>query len=268
MSKWLCRECAEIVEEFIKFRQKYEETSKEVRSQFKTIEIEAFEIEALDETFDAQSPLRSEPVVDDNILDLSSVTDSQTIKDETLDEFEIEVMHKVCQPFQCSICHKIYLSQNSLNRHIKTTHDSVRHPCTLCSSLFTQKTSLIEHVRNLHKDHVGIEEVFKCTARPNCNRTFNTAKMLSQHLKHHDNRPDRKSLAKVSKSKKKYRKQCQICGLFFKHIEEHNLSHQAEKTFSCEHLGCGKTFKFKTSLDVHKRVHNSKLTFAQPKIEL
>lgn len=28
-----------------------------------------------------------------------------------------------------------------------------------------------------------------------------------------------------------------------------------EKTFRCSHVGCDKTFKFRTSLEVHIRIH-------------
>ena len=118
--------------------------------------------------------------------------------------------------FQCTTCFKCYSHLNSLTRHIQTKHNSVRYQCFSCPSEFTQKSSLNEHCRNVHKEIVKNE----C----DCGQNFNTKKLLEQHLKTHD--VDKKTdCTQTEIEKKKYRKQCQICGLFFKHIEEHKLTH-------------------------------------------
>lgn len=128
--------------------------------------------------------------------------------------------------FSCEICGKHYRYLNSLARHVKIAHDQIRHTCSICSLDFTQKTSLLEHMRNIHKESMNIDEVFICKV---CNRSFNTSKILQQHKKQHSlTKVEKKAPNKSTPAKTKYRKQCTTCGLFFKHIEEHKLSHQSK----------------------------------------
>lgn len=219
-SKYICRNCVELVEMFIKFRQKYHETSSKQSDQeialdeLKQLEKESledsFEVEALDESLEKENSSYSfEEVIVEEISEekiISSNIDQQEQK-----------------PHQCLTCFKTYRHANSLTRHVKTSHELVRHSCDFCSSAFTQKSSLTEHVRNLHSS-----EIHKCTF---CSRAFNTQKMLLQHTKSHEVKKSDETKS-TKEDKKKYRKQCQICGLFFKHIEEHKLSHRSKKILS------------------------------------
>lgn len=216
-SKYICRNCVEQVESFIKFRQKYHETSSKILSLAKVLDEQqgkessedSFEVEALDESLEK-----------DNL----SCSFEEVMVDEKLGE-KITPSKKDQQQsksFQCLTCFKTYHHANSLARHIKTSHEFVRHLCEFCSSEFTQKSSLTEHVRNLHKS-----EIHKRTL---CTRAFQTEKVLMQHAKSHDV----KKLDEIKPKKgdeKKYRKQCQICGLFFKHIEEHKLTHRSKNSY-------------------------------------
>lgn len=230
LSQWVCRECAELVEEFVKFRRKYEETSRNLRLQieqsFKEEEppaVAEFEIEALDDAF--------EEVVKEEELSIEIVDYSDSNhKSENDEPKPLEPSADTKNSYNCDVCFKRYFHLNSLQRHIKTSHELYRHFCDICNMKFTQRSSLIEHMKNLHKNPIR-SEVFICLADSSCQRTFNTAKMLTQHMKKHDEKLGRASnddkKSPTGKSpKKKYRKQCQICGLFFKHIEEHKLTHQ------------------------------------------
>lgn len=180
---------------------------------------ETYEVEALDETFeDILSPDELvDPQVDIMVEELNLKQESHLNE-----ELKIKMITSV---FDCDICSKIYLSKNSLNRHRRTAHEMMRFKCPMCSSKFTQKTSLNEHIENLH--NAISSHMFACRFSEECNRIFNTAKMLDQHMKYHAT-GHKKKQTEVFKVNKKYRKQCSTCGLFFKHIEEHKLTHQSK----------------------------------------
>lgn len=61
------------------------------------------------------------------------------------------------------------------------------------------------------------------------------------------------------KIRKKYRydysRVCEICGKSTRNIKNHMDSHATEKLYNCDQ--CGKKFKFKSGLVIHKAVHNS-----------
>lgn len=218
----MCRECAEKIEDFTNFINKYLEISSKIRLLISSekelspdreealdVKEEACEIEALDEE------------IEEILLPVEE-------KNEFCKDPESSLKIKaLC--FVCDICFKRYRSQNSLNRHVKTTHEKMRFSCSYCCSKFTQRSSLEEHFRNLHSD-LSRSEVFPCTFNETCGRTFNTIKMLNQHLKCHnsDREKREKKSSDAGAEKKKYRKQCSICGLFFKHVEEHRLTHQSK----------------------------------------
>lgn len=195
----------------MRLRLAFEESLKAEESQVE------FEIEALDDAFEQF----------ENLCD---------VKDENLSIEIVEIeMPKACEndnvpmndakhSYSCNVCSKSYLHLNSLSRHIQTTHELKRYSCPVCQSEFTQRSSLAEHISNLHKTTIT-KNIHRCSS---CRRTFNTSKMLLQHLRHHDRANDIREIRSEKSSNKKYRKQCQICGLFFKHIDEHKLSHQGE----------------------------------------
>lgn len=239
LSKWVCRECAETIETFINFKNKYDETSQKFLAHLQAKassdaeeQIESVEIESLGETVHKEFSALPGDIEDEESIEVCEVEDEADAKDnhqEITIEESPNAEGEASKNFQCEVCLKTYQYQNSLVRHVKTTHENLRHTCFICDSEFTQRTSLNEHIRNLHKQECT--EVFECNFNDSCNRAFNTAKMLHQHTKHHYSDSPKEKLKTIPgepANKKKYRKQCQICGLFFKHIEEHKLSHQSK----------------------------------------
>lgn len=51
-----------------------------------------------------------------------------------------------------------------------------------------------------------------------------------------------------------YSRVCEVCGKRTRNIKNHMDSHATEKCYTCEQ--CGKKFKFKSGLVIHKAVHN------------
>lgn len=231
----MCRDCVEQVEEFIRFRQKYEETFERISCFLEEIEkvpkeerVEnEFEIEALDESYEKASSVGEEEIVVDEASEDTKVKIDPTASSSS------QNVHEDPKKFQCTTCFKTYLHHHSLIRHTKTAHEFMRYACPFCPSEFTQKSSLNEHVKNLHRE-VDSSECYQIFVCEFCSRTFNTQKMLQQHLRSHEERKSYETTVTSETMKeqevdtKKYRKQCQICGLFFKHIDEHRLTHESK----------------------------------------
>jgi hypothetical protein len=187
---------------------------------------ENYEVEAIDES------LESTPSPND----ISQPTEEET-KAFDIQSFD-EVVHgiedasSIPKPYQCVSCLKSYQHNNSLMRHIRITHEKIRHQCSHCPMEFTQKSSLLEHIRCIHKDIAKLA-TFYCEA---CNnKPFFSKKTLRQHMKVHSSDVPKVSFSFQSKPKKTpkrhgpaNRRQCPVCGNFFKNIEEHKLTHQSE----------------------------------------
>lgn len=187
---------------------------------------EQFVIEVLDqETYEDLSPSAETETILEDVNEASDDDSKDSIQEKNIN-FADPI--KTGQSFQCDICFRTYVYQNSLNRHVKTAHELLRLSCPICSAKFTQRTSLVEHMKNLHKDDGANPEVFACEMSDSCSRSFNTIKMLQQHMRQHITDRVKKKEINLDTPKKKYRKQCSICGLFFKHVDEHKLTHQSE----------------------------------------
>ena len=54
--------------------------------------------------------------------------------------------------FQCNICEKSYLHEDSLKRHFNWKHkDPVSYNCALCDKSFQYKSALKRHCKTNHK---------------------------------------------------------------------------------------------------------------------
>lgn len=140
--------------------------------------------------------------------------------------------------FYCKLCPKSYTLPNNLTRHMNTDHRNLRYSCSYCDKQFTQNSSLQEHQNNIHKDLLDGSASFICD---HCMQSFNTIKMLQQHMKRHETTNDQKTTeskstqpgklkVKQDKSviKKKYHKLCPICGKMYKDLQEHILVHSGK----------------------------------------
>ncbi|CAO1366267.1 unnamed protein product [Diamesa serratosioi] len=154
-------------------------------------------------------------------------------------EVSIKNEKPITKLFHCNLCPKSYTLPNNLARHMNTYHRMLRYSCSYCNKQFTQNSSLQEHQNNLHKELLDITASFTCD---HCMQSFNTIKMLQQHMKRHESTNDQSSSVskntqsvklKVKQEKsivnKKYHKLCPICGKMYKDLQEHILVHSGNK---------------------------------------
>ena len=52
--------------------------------------------------------------------------------------------------YQCLLCLKSYVNDDSALRHLRESHFGRVHQCHLCESKFTRRTNLAAHIRNVH----------------------------------------------------------------------------------------------------------------------
>ncbi|XP_004527134.1 zinc finger protein 175 [Ceratitis capitata] len=137
----------------------------------------------------------------------------------------------------CKICNHEVTKEETLRRHIKSTH-SASIQCSYCDHR-CQEYKMQDHVHRTHAEPKN----FVCSI---CEKTFVSQSILSSHLKYHQ----RKEANTKSDA-------CEICGKRFStkhylrlHMEVHRIERQLHQ---CNH--CDKIYVSKIALDNHIRLH-------------
>ena len=174
------------------------------------------------------------------------------------------------RPFGCVECDSRFVTKQKLKSHFGRIHSQERpEVCHICGKAFPEKAPLHQHLRQ----H-GLVPVSKCEVE-NCGESFKYSAQLRKHkqavhgadssklkcglcdiqfehfvkLKYHIE-------TKHSIDKQIEFKICEICQKQCKGeklLKSHMKKHSTDRPFSCE--TCGKTFKYKLSLKLHRNSH-------------
>jgi len=173
------------------------------------------------------------------------ITCGKTFADERILKSHRETVHAAAN-LTCSVCAEKCMTRRALRRHMEH-HEGAAKPrvsCDECEKTFTCASTLYHHKRAIH----GSEKPYACSQ---CGQRFNFNHSLKLHvLKHAGRRPHK----------------CPTCNksyLTASHLKYHmDAIHSATIRFDCKI--CHKSFPYKTSYKLHKRLHTGDRPFTCP----
>ena len=143
--------------------------------------------------------------------------------------------HTTERPHKCSICPKLFPSENTRNMHERIHTEQILH-CTVCNKQCPNRPSLVRHKRSVHK-----AVMFDCQI---CDQKFRTASGFQKHnLQHKENETEKD--------------ECDLCGDQFtdeRSLKLHKDAQHKQITHACPK--CGFKLKYKMQLKLHLETHN------------
>ncbi|GAB6021525.1 hypothetical protein CHUAL_004129 [Chamberlinius hualienensis] len=130
------------------------------------------------------TPLLPKPGSNDSSWEtLIEVTkSSETTK---LQQLVDNIEHKLTDPNQCIVCHRVLSCKSALQMHYRTHTGERPFRCKICGRAFTTKGNLKTHM-GVHRIKPPMRVLHQC---PVCHRKFTNALVLQQHIKMHTGEP-------------------------------------------------------------------------------
>lgn len=107
---------------------------------------------------------------------------SETAK---LQQLVDNIEHKLTDPNQCIICHRVLSCKSALQMHYRTHTGERPFKCKLCGRAFTTKGNLKTHM-GVHRVKPPMSVLHQC---PVCHKKFTNSLVLQQHIKIHTGEP-------------------------------------------------------------------------------
>lgn len=178
-------------------------------------------------------------------------------------------LHRPIPMAKCDVCAKIFINVRYMKRH-RSCHKDVYYTCDVCSKKYKVLKALKEHKKTHEKgyvkpeykcescpksfcsaylvechvksEHLGLKKSFLCQT---CGKSFTTKHTLQQHVNAHTGiRPY----------------QCSDCGKCFSYeaaLRDHKFTHNESKSFLCAFPECKKTFRQRSALKMHEKIHKN-----------
>ena len=117
-------------------------------------------------------------------LDLHKISTkhNQTISNRSGPSFKKGSTNVKAKSFQCSVCHQMFVSRYSLERH-QMIHTREKVSCSVCNKIFTSKVNLKKHTQTQHSSKDSVVSGSICTCQ-GCSETFSDEKVLKKHMKY------------------------------------------------------------------------------------
>ena len=107
---------------------------------------------------------------------------SETTK---LQQLVDNIEHKLTDPNQCIICHRVLSCKSALQMHYRTHTGERPFKCKICGRAFTTKGNLKTHM-GVHRVKPPLRILHQC---PVCHKQFTNALVLQQHIRMHTGEP-------------------------------------------------------------------------------
>ena len=173
--------------------------------------------------------------------------------------------------FNCTMCSRVYYSQNQYENHMRKSHKIGNFECPTCTQTFTSASGLKSHVENIHKLQPGEKSKFQCEK---CSKMLSSKSALHKHMLIHSQENPfvckepgctyaTKTRYKLLMHDKRIHKGevekpffCETCLKRFpstQKLREHTRIHTGERPFKC-HV-CEYTCALRGNLKKHMKVH-------------
>ncbi|KAL3170050.1 hypothetical protein MRX96_015122 [Rhipicephalus microplus] len=145
---------------------------------------------ALPTPADAAVPLHADPAFYQDLLPKPGSNDNswETLMEVTrpsetskLQQLVDNIEHKLSDPNQCVICHRVLSCRSALQMHYRTHTGERPFRCKICGRAFTTKGNLKTHM-GVHRVKPPLRVLHKC---PVCHKQFTNSLVLQQHVRMH-----------------------------------------------------------------------------------